>query len=265
MQTNDYQDWGASVPHGVEAHFYPECESTNNIAVQAAIGGQQSPLWVIAGRQTGGRGRKGRTWVSEPGNLYTSLVFRPQLAPKDLTALPYVAALSVRDAVIALGASSAEAQCKWPNDILLNGKKVSGILIESSARSAEKLDYIVIGIGINLAHFPSNAAFPATSLKEQLGKLATPQQAIQALARSLRARLDVWDVNDFDPVREEWTACAWGLGQTRVVSTASESFEATLIGLDENGGLLAKTPEGIVREIVAADIFPITSHDKEDG
>jgi len=262
---SDYEDWGASVPHGVEAHFYSECDSTNKVAANYIRLGLPSPLWIIAGTQSGGRGRRGRTWVSEPGNLYASLVFKPTLHPKDLSALPYVVALAVRDTLIEFGLPPIEVTCKWPNDILVNGRKLSGILIESSAKSVSELEYVIVGIGINLLHSPEETAFEATSLRAQLGQEIAVIDAVQTLASKMKNRLEAWTVADFEPIRDEWMSCAWGLGQIRRIYTATEAFDAKLIGLDDQGGLQVVQENGDKRLIVAADIFPADTIEHEES
>ena len=251
-----FEDWGASVPHGVEAHFYSECESTNVTAAAYARAGARSPVWVVAGAQSGGKGRKGRKWVSETGNLYASLLFSPSILPAALSALPFLTALAARDTLIDLGVGADNIQCKWPNDILIDGAKICGILIESSARSASNLEHVIIGIGINLLHSPTEAQFKATSLQAWLGVETSPQAALQSLAGCIKARLDAWDTNDFEPIRAEWTHCAWGLGEMRRINTATEAFDAKLVGLDGQGGLLVQLENGTERQIMAADIFP---------
>jgi len=262
--TRNFENWGASVPHGVEAHFYSECASTNAIAADYARSNSVSPVWIIAGKQTGGKGRKGRTWVSDEGNLYASLLFSPAIAPSDLNALPFIIALAVRDTLIELGAAPMDVQCKWPNDILVKGRKICGILIESSARSASALDYVIVGIGINLMHSPADAQFKATSLKDCLGNRVSVQTALQILAASVKRRLDIWNTQNFEPVRAEWTSCAWGLGEIRHINTAGEAFDAKLVGLDGQGGLLVQLKNGTQRQIVAADIFPVNTQRYED-
>lgn len=260
MTDQEFEDWGASVPHGVEAHFYPVCASTNEVASSyLRAGNSHSPVWIIAGSQSGGKGRKGRPWVSNEGNLYASLAFRPTIAPKDLGALPFLIALAARDTLIDLGLDASEVQCKWPNDILVSGKKICGILIESSARSAQALDYVIVGIGINLLHSPEEALFKATSVKRVLGDAVTVQKALAILSAKVKYRLDHWTVDDFEPTRREWTDSAWGLGQTRLINTSTEAFDAQLIGLDTEGGLLVKLENGEQRQIVAADIFPVAN------
>ena len=264
MNGNAYQDWGASVPHGVGAHYYQDCGSTNIVAAEYARTKCASPIWIVAGSQSGGKGRKGRKWLSKEGNLYASLMFRPSIQPKDLAALPFIVALAVRDSLVKLGLPDADVQCKWPNDILIKGQKVCGILIESSARSAVALDYVIIGIGINLLDSPDDAVFPATSVRETLGQIISPRSALEALSSSIKRRLDGWSISDFEPTRQEWTKHAWGLGEVRRINTATEAFNAALIRLDEQGGLVARLENDEQRVIVAADIFPVTAQNNEE-
>jgi len=253
------------MPHGVGAHFYPMCDSTNTVAARYAESGETSPIWIVAGKQSGGRGRKGKTWVSEEGNLYASLLFRPDIEATALGALPFLMALAVRDTLIELGALANDVKCKWPNDILLAGRKICGILIESSSRSSGRLDHVIIGVGINLLHSPADAQFNATSLLASLGRPISVQEALGRLANQLNQRLDAWDVENFEPVRVEWTRCAWGLGQFRRIDTAKESFEAKLVGLDTQGGLLVQMEDGTERQIVAADIFATAAQSDKDS
>ncbi len=250
------------MPYGVGARFFNECDSTNKLAAELAASGDKGPVWITAGCQTTGRGRQGKVWTSKPGNLYTSLLFSPQLKPMDAGALPFITALAVRDTFVKLGLPSEQVQCKWPNDILVNGKKASGILIESSAKGGAYLDHVIVGVGMNLLHSPSDAAFKATSFFEETGKTVEVQNALQILSHALKERLDKWDIGDFTPIKQEWTENAWGLGQTREIRTANSTFEGTLLGLDEQGGLSVLLASGEEQSIYAADIFPSLAGNK---
>jgi BirA family biotin operon repressor/biotin-[acetyl-CoA-carboxylase] ligase len=258
--SDDYQDWGVSVPHGVEARFYEQCGSTNEVAGDLARVGTQGPVWIVAGQQSAGRGRRGREWLSRSGNLYASLLFRPSLKPADLAALPYIAALAVRDTFISLGADPADVACKWPNDVLIDGRKASGILIESSARSANALDFVIVGIGMNLIHAPDAdaAIFPAASLKQVTGREVTVRDALEALSQHIYVRLDNWIVANISSVVAEWSDCAWGLGERREIRTHNEQFVATPTGLADDGGLIVKLDDGREKRLYAGDVFPVS-------
>lgn len=243
------------MPHGVGAHFYPLLDSTNAHAKEIAGQGGRGPLWIVAGEQTAGRGRQGRQWTSKPGNLYCSLLFAPAIKPTDVAPLPFIVSLAVRDTFVALGVEPEDAQCKWPNDVLLKGRKASGILIESSA-TADAIEYLVVGIGMNLLHFPDDALFSATSLTETTGKISDVQSTLEILAKKLRKRIDNWELGSFEPIRKEWLSCAWGLGQKREVRTAKESFTGVLAGLNEQGAVKVILDDGTEKTIYVADIFP---------
>ncbi|NVJ99272.1 MAG: biotin--[acetyl-CoA-carboxylase] ligase [Alphaproteobacteria bacterium] len=245
------------MPDGVGAFFFAECDSTNALAGSLARKGEAGPIWVCAGVQTAGRGRRGRIWTSEPGNLYTSLMFRPNLKPTELSALPFIVALAIRDTFIALGADPERTRCKWPNDVLLDEKKASGVLIESSARNAETLDYVVVGIGMNLLHFPHEAVFEATSLKDAFGKLVQPRDALPILAGNMVDRLNNWNIYSFTSIAQEWINVSWGLGQRREIRTATETFVGVLESLSNDGGIIVRLDDGTEKRLYAGDIFPV--------
>lgn len=247
------------MPPGVGALFYEECGSTNTVAADMAEAGQTGPVWVTAGTQSAGRGRKGRAWVSETGNLYTSLLLRPNLQAKDLGPVPFIVSLAIRDALISVGVPAEHVHCKWPNDVLVADKKVSGVLIESSAKAGGAIDHLIIGIGVNLAFHPNDAIFPATNLKAEIGRQLSPKEFLVALSATMLKRFNDWDVQDFSAIRDEWSTAAWGLGATRTINTVENTFEAELIGLDGEGGLVVRLPDGNQRTIVTADVFPVKS------
>lgn len=249
------------MPYGVGALFVKACDSTNAQAATMALNGERGPIWIAAEQQSAGRGRRGRAWTSEPGNLYTSLLFRPSLAPADLSALPFLTALAIRDTFIDLGAPKASVQCKWPNDVLIGGKKASGVLIESSARSANALDHVIVGIGMNLLHHPEDAQFPATSLKAATGDDASPRQALSRLAQHMFDRLNRWNISDFKAIGDDWTECAWGLGERRLIRTSQEEFSGVPEALGADGGLIVRLDDGTEKRLYAGDIFPVSGLD----
>ena len=215
-------------------------------------------MWIIAGQQSSGRGSRGRAWTSKPGNLYASLLIRPKLEPKDLTALPFIAALAVRDAFIAHGAPAADVRCKWPNDVLIRDCKASGILIESSARSGGGLDHVIIGIGMNIAFYPDDAHFKATCLNETTGQSIAVRPVFESLSRRLFERLTNWRVDDFSEIRSDWSNAAWGLGKVCTFRTMGESFTGTPKYLAEDGGLVVSLDGGQEKRLYAGDIFPVS-------
>lgn len=213
------------------------------------------PTWFVANRQTDGRGRRGRSWLSGDGNLFCSLLTRLDLKMSELATLPYLVSLAVRDTFVQLGCEPELVQCKWPNDVLIGEKKSSGILIESSAGDHGKIDFVVIGIGLNLAHYPSDAQFPATCVSNEIGEDIATSKAFKVLAHRLKERLDQWNPSNVEQIVREWVSVAWGLSQRREIRTAGETFMATLNGLDEKGGLELILDDGTRRTLYAGDVF----------
>ncbi|WP_262691581.1 biotin--[acetyl-CoA-carboxylase] ligase [Kordiimonas aestuarii] len=252
-----YQDWEASTPAGVGAHFYEECGSTNAVAASLVQKGEPGPLWVVAGQQSAGRGSRGRQWTSKPGNLYASLLLRPTLAPKDLTVLPFIAALAVRDTFVAHGAPEGDVRCKWPNDVLIRDRKASGILIESSARSGGMLDHVIIGIGMNIAFYPEGAQFHATCLQEITGQGVAVRPVFESLSHSLFGRLTNWNTADFSSVGQDWSNVAWGLGKHCTIRTVNESIDCVPERLAIDGGIVVRLDDGSEKRLYAGDIFPV--------
>lgn len=149
----------------------------------------------------------------------------------------------------------ADVQCKWPNDVLIHERKCSGILIESSAGHNQMVDFVVIGVGLNLVNYPENSVFSATSLKKETGRVLAPSSAFKALSLCMHTRLENWDPRNVEPVIEEWRQASWGMGQRREIRTVDENFFATLEGLDEKGGLILTLDDGTKRKLYAGDVF----------
>ncbi len=249
--TPDYK-----LPDGYGAAFFDEMDSTNEEAKRRAGEGMAGPTWFIAESQSAGKGRRGRAWVSEPGNLYASLLLRPGGSAAEAALLSFATALAVAEAIEEVTGVSDKLRCKWPNDLLYGGKKISGILLESASGTDGALDWLVIGVGINLAHFPPKTDTPATSIAaEGFTGIAAPD-LFAALARRLAGWLETWRQEGFPPIREAWLARAAGLGEEMIARTGSEDIAGRFRGLGPKGALLIELPDGSMREILAGDVFP---------
>ena len=212
-----------------------------------ARAGERGPLWVTARAQSAGRGRRGRAWVSEPGNLYASLLLTDAAPPQHLPELSFVAALALYDAVAEAGAIIAsDLSFKWPNDLLLGGKKFAGILIEAESSSPAA---VVIGIGVNCAHHPAGTSYPATSLAAA-GVPMLPDRLFDRLSLAMDRRLAHWR-RGFAKIRADWLARAAGLGERMCVHLDGRDLVGRFEGLDENGRLVLHLPDGS-RNVVAA-------------
>lgn len=232
---------------------YETLDSTNEEARRLAEAGEAGPLWIAAREQTSGRGRRGREWVSQRGNLFATLLLRPQRPPDQCAQLSFVAALAVGD-VVAGFAPSARVALKWPNDVLLDGKKVAGMLLESSGAKA-RVDWLAVGIGINLASFPDRVEFPATSLAAVTGRTPDADNALSRLAGRWYAWYETWMNSGFQPIRDGWLARASGLGERVNARLAGREVQGVFEGLAEDGALIMREAGGKQTRIAAGEVF----------
>jgi BirA family biotin operon repressor/biotin-[acetyl-CoA-carboxylase] ligase len=231
-------------------------DSTNAEARRRAEAGASGPLWITARRQTAGRGRRGRAWSSEPGNLAATLLTRTARPPAEAAQATFVAALAVHD-LVSTFVEPAQVRIKWPNDVLLAGGKAAGILIESGAHPTGGL-WLAVGIGINLAHAPADVERPATSiarhLRSDLARAPDPDAALDLLIQTFAAWQDRWDQLGFAALRDAWTARAQGLGGPAVARLAHETVEGVAEGLADDGALRLRLGDGTLRLISAGDV-----------
>jgi len=237
---------------------YETIGSTNDEAKRLARDGAAEGLVVWAREQNSGRGRRGRAWVSPPGNLYVSLVLRPHCRAATAAQLGFVASLGLGDALGEFLAASVSLRCKWPNDVLANGKKIAGILLETEMTAGDVPDFVVIGIGVNLATFPRDVAYPATSLAEEGMAGIAPQIALVALVERFAPWLARWREEGFGPIREAWLARAIGLGEPILVRLERNTLAGRFVDLDDDGALMLDMPSGS-RRIAAGEIFLVSA------
>ncbi len=232
-----------------------ETGSTNADAMRLGLAGESLPLWVIADIQTGGRGRSGRTWVSQLGNLHASLAFRCTAPMEKAGQLSLLAGISVLDAIhITMDlAPGAELRLKWPNDILMGFAKAGGILVESTSLREGSGFLAILGFGLNLVAFPNTIGREAAALA-QYGKPPEPRALLTALSDRIFFWLDRWNAGtNFDAIRNAWIERAGPIGEPIVINTTTGPVSATYQGLAATGALLAKV-DGTVREFNYGDV-----------
>ena len=231
-----------------------EIDSTNAEARRRAEAGEVGPLWLLGLRQTAGRGRRGRAWETGEGNLAATLLFRTDKPPAEAAQVSFVAALAVAD-MLAEYAPASLIRLKWPNDPMLAGLKVSGILIESGAAPQGGL-WIAVGVGVNLRHKPVESERPATSVAaHRESPPPHPTEAVEVLARAFERWSRSWTALGFPVIADAWTARAHGLGEACVARLGAETVEGIAEGLDGDGALRLRLPDGRVRRITAGDVF----------
>jgi len=241
-----------SWPPGYRKIRHGELDSTNSEAQRLAQAGEVGPVWIIADRQTAGRGRRGRVWSTDTGNLATTLLLRPDAPPAIVCQLSFVAALAAAE-MVAHFAPKAAITVKWPNDVLANGKKLAGLLLEAGLDSQQR-GWLAVGIGVNLATAPEGTEFPATSLA-QLG-IAPPssEEALSVLAARFAHWYDAWMSEGFETIRAAWLARAGGLGGPIRARLPHETRQGVFEGIDASGALLLNE-QGHVRAIAAGEVF----------
>jgi BirA family transcriptional regulator, biotin operon repressor / biotin---[acetyl-CoA-carboxylase] ligase len=230
--------------------------STNSEALARAREGDPGPLWVTARAQTAGRGRRGRIWISPPGNFYGTLLLVDSSPAALAPQLSFVAALAVREALAQLGRNPAPISLKWPNDVVWNGAKIAGVLIEGEGNPLA----VAIGIGVNCVHHPRDVAFPATDLLAQ-GVEASAEQVLPVLAGTMTRRLMRWDRGaGFASIRADWLAHAHALGSPLSVRTSERQLDGRFDGMDDVGRLRLRLADGSIELITAGDVLPAASH-----
>ncbi|HTZ37379.1 MAG TPA: biotin--[acetyl-CoA-carboxylase] ligase [Stellaceae bacterium] len=233
---------------------YETVGSTNDEAKRLARDGAAEGLVVWAREQQAGRGRRGHVWASPPGNLYLSLLLRPNCRAAAAAQLGFVTALALAEALGEFAGTAIDLRFKWPNDVMGNGRKLAGILLETEMLAGDVPAFVVIGIGVNLASSPREVAYPATSLIEE-GVTLSPETLIPPLAERMAAWLETWRTSGFAAVREAWLGRAIGLGGPIRVRLEHATLDGAFLDLDEDGALLLGLPEGR-RRIAAGEIFP---------
>jgi BirA family biotin operon repressor/biotin-[acetyl-CoA-carboxylase] ligase len=231
-------------------------DSTNAEALRRATLGEAGPLWIWAGEQGSGRGRRARVWASPPGNLYATLLLTLDGPATRLTEIGHVAGLAVHDAVSGfLAGRDRQVALKWPNDLLVDGEKISGLLIESVGLGTGGPWSLAVGIGINLASHPRDAAWPATDLAA-LGVVAEPAVALERLADDFARWLAVWRQGDGgERLRRSWAERVAGVGETITVALPEETLTGRFAALDDTGALVLHMTDGTQRRIMAGDVF----------
>lgn len=241
-------------PVGVGKRVLAEVDSTNAEAMRVARQLDQ-PTWILGLRQTAGRGRRGRAWSDPEGNFAATLVMQPMEPVEQVALRSFVAALALHDALEAAGVGAGLA-LKWPNDVLLSGGKLAGILLESSGVGTASA-HLAVGIGVNLAHAPDaaeGAAFAPVSLREVAGISLSPEAFLELLAPAYAAREAQFRADGFAPIRADWLSRAARLGEVITARTGTEEITGRFETVDAAGHLVLSEREKR-HAIPAADVF----------
>lgn len=232
-----------------------ETGSTNDEARRlfaSQLEGHVSPIWIMTDRQVSGRGRMGRNWSSPEGNLMTSLMCKPQCDLATMGQLGFVAGLAVQASIQEM--TSLRAKLKWPNDVLIEGAKCAGILLETLSNEAQDIG-LAIGIGVNLQHHPTDTPYPAISLNAAAGVSPTTRDMIKVLALHFDRLRVLWESKGFFAIRTLWLEQAYGIGKEITAVLTNESLTGIFRDIDAEGRLLLEKSDGSIHLIAAGDIF----------
>lgn len=233
---------------------YDELDSTNAEARRRAEAGEGGPVWITAAVQTAGRGRRGRAWSTRRGNLAATLLMTTDRPPAEAAQVSFVAAIAACDlAEACLGPGAA--RLKWPNDVLVHGRKAVGILVESGARGDGRL-WLAVGIGVNLAHAPTDVERPATAFADHMaGAPPDPRAALDVLAAAFERWRGRWSTQGFEPIAAAWSERATGIGERCVARLPAATLTGVAEGLDPDGALRLRLDDGGLERITAGDVF----------
>ena len=242
------------LPDAYRLVSFDRIDSTNEAAKRLAGEGAAGGTVVWARQQSAGKARRGRGWVSEPGNLYCSVLMRPNRPAAEAMQMSFVAATAVADTVADVVAESAKVECKWPNDVLVDGRKVAGILLESSARNGLAPDWLVVGVGINVAHHPPDAEFPATSLREAgCGDLDVAGM-LTSFIRHFDRWFGAWSAEGFHARARDLVAPRPGRRRALDGAPGTGNHNRHLPGRRRPSALIVEAAEG-TRRITSGDVF----------
>lgn len=224
-----------------------EVASTNDEALDRLRSGAPEGILVVAQRQTAGRGRRGRTWESPAGNLHLSLILRPDAGLAAAVPVGFAAALAARGAIVRGLPPGRRVELKWPNDVLIDGAKAAGLLVETAD------DALVLGVGINIIRHPEGTPYPATSI-HGAGGVGTLDDVLSAFCATFKARWDEYRRDGFAPLRQEWLVHARGLGETVTVDIEGTHLTGIFRDIAEDGALVLDCGVAGVKRITAGDV-----------
>lgn len=236
---------------------YDVLDSTNAEARRLAGGGASHGAVIWAKRQSAGRGRLGREWVSSEGNLFVTVLINPPVAIEKCPQLSFVAALAVAETLEGILPDASRIACKWPNDVLVGGKKISGILLEAftTKEIVSEKQWIAVGVGINVDSAPEHVMFPATSLRGEGVELISAKIVLSRFAHHFIHYYDIWAAKGFAPIEKAWKSRAHQLGKAVEVIVGDEQVTGVFEGIDAAGCMLLRDKKKNISTINAGDVF----------
>ncbi len=225
--------------------------STNDHACELARSGHPAGVVVWAKEQTAGRGRQGNSWVSPPGNLYTSIILRPKVNAAQIGQLSLLAGVALANVLATLTSPEHDIRLKWPNDLFIDGRKAAGILVETESQGARQVPWVVVGIGVNVRHAPENAI----SLADAGVQDKEAGHVLELLAAEIMRLVAAWEKDGFADIREAWLGRAYKLGKTITARLPRETLSGVFEDLDSTGALILTGEDGKRHVINTGEVF----------
>lgn len=241
---------------GHKIYYYDEVDSTNTLAKKIAKTSEEGTI-VIAETQTGGRGRLGRKWISPMGGVWLSIILKPQIP---VAQAPDITLISGLAAAKAIRRYALDAKIKWPNDVLIKGKKVCGILTEIGVEN-ERISYIIVGIGVDanvdIESFPEEIREGSTSLRRELGREINRVEFVQGLLQEFETAYNEFKQRGFPGLLEEWRRLSATIGEWVQIATPNKTLYGRAIGVDSQGALIVETEDGVLEKIIAGECIHV--------
>jgi len=237
---------------------YDLLDSTNEESKRLAGGGASHGAVIWAKRQSAGRGRMGREWVSAEGNLFVTVLLNPEVDLASCAQLSFVASLAVAETIEGIVEHPKKLSCKWPNDVLFDGKKIAGILLESFATreaTGGNRQWVAVGVGINVDSYPEHVMFPATCLRDAGVEIISAKIVLSRFMHNFIQRYDVWANQGFAEIEKQWTKRAHHINKKLEVIVGEAQHQGTFEGIDASGQLLLRAKGGAITAIAAGDVF----------
>ncbi len=234
---------------------FDSLDSTNEEAKRLARAGGSHGAVIWAKKQNEGKGRMGRNWVSSEGNLFVSVLLQPQKPLSELAQLSFVASVAALEAIAPLLDDKDALKTKWPNDLLLSGRKLGGILLESFRTETSDQPWVIVGVGINIDSYPPRTEFPATCLKDAGVELVSAKIILSRFIHHFIERYDQWCSKGFAPIRKEWLEHSWNLKKRIIARLPDNEMDGIFEGIDASGSLLLTLDGGKKQTIHAGDVY----------
>ncbi|MFP3984929.1 MAG: biotin--[acetyl-CoA-carboxylase] ligase [Candidatus Bathyarchaeia archaeon] len=240
---------------GYKICHYKTVSSTNHLAKEIAKKSNEEKTVILAENQTSGKGRLGRHWVSPKGGIWLSIILRPKISPREALKLTFIASSAVAKTI--QNTFGLEAQVKWPNDVFVNRKKISGILTEATTQES-LVEFVVLGVGINanvnLNSFPNDLRRTVTSLKHELGREVKKRPLIKTLLQNFEHNYKRLQRGMWHTLLQEWKSMAMFLGEQVEIASFGENFAGKALDVDQDGALIIRLDNGELRRVITGDV-----------